>query len=71
VKIAFLVSVLFLVGGGGMAEAQEPGIIARTYEDGFPLIFKLVDELPDERTPTRALRGSGPVNSSREAVDIL
>jgi hypothetical protein len=49
-KIALLVSVLMLFGGGAMAEAQEFGIIARTYEDGFPLIFKLVDELPDEQT---------------------
>ena len=33
-----------------MVKAQELGIIARTYEDDMPVIYKLVDELPDETT---------------------
>ena len=31
-----------------MAVADEKGIIARTYENGFPVILKLVDEMPSE-----------------------
>ncbi len=49
-KIAFLVCVMVLGWSGSMAEEQEIGIIARTYEDGFPPIFKLANELPDGQT---------------------
>ncbi len=33
-----------------MAEAQELGIIGETKEDGLPVIFKFVDELPSQQT---------------------
>ena len=31
-------------------KSEPRGIIGRTFEDNFPVIFKLVDELPDETT---------------------
>jgi hypothetical protein len=34
--------------GGGMAKAQEVGLIGRTFEDGLPVVYRLVDELPTE-----------------------
>jgi hypothetical protein len=35
-----------------VTEAEEPGIIGRAFEDGSPVIFKLVNELPPESTRT-------------------
>lgn len=35
-----------------MTEAQERGIIGRIFEDGLPVIFKLVDEFPTETIRT-------------------
>lgn len=48
-KIAALIGTVIMLGGG-MAEAQEGGIIGRTFEDNLPVIFKLVDEFPDQVT---------------------
>ena len=36
-----------------MADSQEKGIIGEIVEDGFPVVFKLVDELPFEDTRGR------------------
>lgn len=36
-----------------MAETQELGIIGQTTEDGFPVVFKFVDELPHQEDRER------------------
>ena len=48
-KIGVLIGFAILLGGC-MAEPQEFGIIGQTLENDMPVIYRLVDELPDQAT---------------------
>lgn len=48
-----LISIAILSSIVCMAGAQELGIIGRTTEDGFPVVYKFVDELPSEQDRER------------------
>jgi hypothetical protein len=46
IKLSRILGAAFLIGGIGMSEAQDLGIIGEIQEDGFPVVFKFVDEYP-------------------------
>ena len=47
-KIPAYFCVLALLGFSNMTNSQERGIIGRSYENDLPVIYKLVDEIPDQ-----------------------
>ena len=47
-KITAVICVLTLLGFSNMANSQELGIIGRSYENDLPVIYKLVDEIPNK-----------------------
>lgn len=54
-KIAAYCFVLALLGCSHMGNSHDLGIIGRSYEDGLPVIYKLVEEIPEE-----SLRAASP-----------
>jgi Family of unknown function (DUF695) len=49
-RIATFICIALSLGVIRMGEAQDLGIIGETKEDGLPVIFKFVDELPNQET---------------------
>lgn len=41
---------VLLAIGGGMSEEQHAGVIVRTFENDRPVVFKFVDEWPEQST---------------------
>ena len=52
-RVALSICIALSLGIVRMGEAQDLGIIGEAKEDGLPLIFKFVDELPSQETRQR------------------